>query len=106
MSEAFAAMLRLAGAAPAPDRPALYAFVCSYAAHLCLDAGAHPWILYWTGDVSRGIRLGRWGPGDAAARDLLGVARCHARRQAPAAGLPLASEPAAALDGASATLAV
>ncbi len=55
MSEAFAMMLGLAGAAPAPDRPALYAFVCGYAAHLCLDAGAHPWILYWTGDVSRGI---------------------------------------------------
>ena len=54
MSEAFAAMLQLAGAAPAPDRPALYAFVCGYAAHLCLDAGAHPWILYWTGDVSQG----------------------------------------------------
>ena len=48
-------MLGLAGAAPAPDRPALYAFVCGYAAHLCLDAGAHPWILYWTGDVSEGI---------------------------------------------------
>jgi hypothetical protein len=55
MSETFATMLGLAGEAPAPDRSALYAFVCGYAAHLCLDAGAHPWILYWTGDVSRGI---------------------------------------------------
>ena len=55
MSKAFAVMLRLAGTAPAPDRPALYAFVCGYAAHLCLDAGAHPWVLDWTGDVSRGV---------------------------------------------------
>jgi hypothetical protein len=55
MSAAVATMLGLAGAAPEPDRSALYAFVCGYTSHLCLDAGAHPWILYWTGDVSRGI---------------------------------------------------
>ncbi len=55
MSEAFATMLRLAREAPERDRPALYAYVSGYAAHLCLDACAHPWILYWTGDVSAGV---------------------------------------------------
>ncbi len=50
-----AAMLAVAADAPVQDRPALYAFVCGYLAHVCLDAGVHPWILYWTGDVSGGM---------------------------------------------------
>jgi len=55
MDDTFARMLELAAAAPAPERPALYAFACGYAAHLCLDACAHPWVLYWTGDISQGV---------------------------------------------------
>ncbi len=36
----------------AEERAIALAFACGYAAHLCLDAGAHPWIMYWTGDIS------------------------------------------------------
>jgi hypothetical protein len=56
MEAAFARMLELAAAAPAADRTTLYAYVCGYASHLCTDARAHPWVLYWTGDISGGVR--------------------------------------------------
>lgn len=52
--ETVAAMLAYADAAPEAERAALLAYACGHAAHICLDAGAHPWILYWTGDVSAG----------------------------------------------------
>lgn len=55
MDEAFAAMLAQAAAAAPRDEAALYAFACGYASHLCLDARAHPWVLYWTGDISNGV---------------------------------------------------
>jgi hypothetical protein len=55
MDATFARMLELAAAAPDAERRVLYAFACGYAAHLCLDACAHPWILYWTGDASTGV---------------------------------------------------
>jgi hypothetical protein len=56
MHKTFATMLEVAAAAPPADRAALYAYVCGYASHLCLDSRAHPWVLYWTGDISRGVR--------------------------------------------------
>jgi hypothetical protein len=55
MDQTVAAMLAFAAEAPAADRAALHAFACGYASHICLDAGAHPWVLYWTGDVSGGV---------------------------------------------------
>ena len=42
-----AAASRRSGAALSPSSR-------GYAAHLCLDAGAHPWVLYWTGDITDG----------------------------------------------------
>ena len=51
--ETVAALVAQAAAAPAPEREIVAAFACGYAAHLCLDASAHPWIQYWTGDVER-----------------------------------------------------
>ena len=51
--ETVAALVGQAVAAPAPERDIVAAFTCGYAAHLCLDASAHPWIQYWTGDVER-----------------------------------------------------
>ena len=51
--ETVAALVAQAAAAPAPERDTVAAFACGYAAHLCLDASAHPWIQYWTGDVER-----------------------------------------------------
>ena len=59
MGEVFRTMLAAAAEAPPAERRVLTAWTCGYAAHLCADATAHPWILYWTGDVT-----GR----DAAAR--------------------------------------
>jgi hypothetical protein len=47
------ALLAYAAGAPARERAVTAAFACGYAAHLCLDASAHPWIQYWTGDVER-----------------------------------------------------
>ena len=44
----FAHALRL----PADERAIALAFACGYAAHLCLDAEAHPWIMYWSGDIT------------------------------------------------------
>ncbi|NLE23517.1 MAG: hypothetical protein GX624_12175 [Actinobacteria bacterium] len=55
MDAAFARMLEVAAAAPPADRATLYAYVCGYASHLCLDSRAHPWVLYWTGDISQGV---------------------------------------------------
>jgi len=69
MSGVFGAMLGRAVAAPEEERAVITAFTCGYAAHLCLDAGAHPWILYWTGDVSAGVDSGE----GAAARRRHGV---------------------------------
>lgn len=54
MAAAFRSMLTRAAASPAEERGAAFAFVAGYAAHLCLDAGAHPWVLYWTGDITDG----------------------------------------------------
>ena len=54
MSAAFRSLLDLATALPADQRRVALAFVAGYAAHLCLDAAAHPWVLYWTGDITEG----------------------------------------------------
>jgi hypothetical protein len=54
MDAAFHAMLTRAAQAPPAERAVMLAFTCGYAAHLCLDAHAHPWVLYWTGDISDG----------------------------------------------------
>ena len=54
MSAAFRSLLGLAVALPAGERQVALAFVAGYAAHLCLDAEAHPWVLYWTGDITEG----------------------------------------------------
>jgi hypothetical protein len=69
MSEAFRFMLAAAAEAPPPERRVLTAWACGYAAHLCMDAGAHPWILYWTGDITAGVDAGA----GAAARRRHGV---------------------------------
>lgn len=54
MADAFRSMLTRAAASPAGERSAAFAYVAGYAAHLCLDAEAHPWVLYWTGDITDG----------------------------------------------------
>jgi len=54
MSAAFRSLLDRAVALPADERRVALAFVAGYAAHLCLDAEAHPWVLYWTGDITEG----------------------------------------------------
>jgi hypothetical protein len=54
MSATFHSMLEHAASLPDDDRDAAVAFVCGYASHLCLDAVAHPWIMYWTGDITDG----------------------------------------------------
>lgn len=54
MSRVFRCMLTHAADLPSTQRPAAFAFICGYAAHLSLDAEAHPWIMYWTGDVTEG----------------------------------------------------
>lgn len=42
-------------AAYAPGRQEVaYAFIAGYASHLCLDAEVHPWVMYWTGDITGG----------------------------------------------------
>ena len=38
------------------DRSAALAYLCGLSTHLCLDAEAHPWIFYWTGDITEGAR--------------------------------------------------
>ena len=54
MAAAFRSMLARAAASPAGERDAAFAYIAGYAAHLCLDAEAHPWVLYWTGDITDG----------------------------------------------------
>lgn len=54
MDEVFRCMLGNAVRLPADERAVALSFVCGYASHLCLDANAHPWVMYWTGDVSDG----------------------------------------------------
>ena len=54
MAAAFRSMLALAAASSVGERGSAFAFVAGYAAHLCLDAEAHPWVLYWTGDITDG----------------------------------------------------
>jgi hypothetical protein len=54
MAAAFRSMLARAAASPDGERGAAFAYVAGYAAHLCLDAAAHPWVLYWTGDITDG----------------------------------------------------
>ncbi len=54
MSAAFGSMLTWSAALPPGERDVALAFVAGYAAHLCLDAEAHPWVLYWTGDITDG----------------------------------------------------
>lgn len=54
MDEVFRSLLGQSAALPADQRQVALAFVCGYAAHLCLDAEAHPWTLYWTGDITDG----------------------------------------------------
>lgn len=56
IDDLLAKMLDLAAAAPATARSTLYAYACGYASHVCMDACAHPWVLYWTGDISAGVR--------------------------------------------------
>jgi hypothetical protein len=51
----FARMLELAATAPPAERATLRAYVCGYASHVCLDSRAHPWVLYWAGDISKGV---------------------------------------------------
>ncbi len=45
-------MLDRAAAFPEGRREIAYAFVAGYASHLCLDAEVHPWVMYWTGDIT------------------------------------------------------
>ena len=54
----FRSMLGHAHGLPGKERAIAFAYVCGYAAHLCLDAGAHPWVLYWTGDIGDGASAG------------------------------------------------
>lgn len=82
----FHALLTAAAAAPPAEAGVVTAFACGYAAHLCLDASAHPWIQYWTGDVS-GIAA----PVEPAARRRHGVLEGSldvtlARRHSPDTG--------------------
>jgi hypothetical protein len=45
-------MLERAATFPEGRREVAYAFVAGYASHLCLDAEVHPWVMYWTGDIT------------------------------------------------------
>ena len=68
-SEVFRALLSAAAEASPRERPVICAFTCGYAAHVCLDADAHPWIQYWTGDITAGVDT----PSGASARRRHGV---------------------------------
>ncbi len=50
--DAFEGLFAHAAGLPATERAVALAFACGYSAHLCLDAEAHPWVMYWTGDIS------------------------------------------------------
>ena len=52
MRDVFHSLFDQAAGLPAEERAIALAFACGYAAHLCLDAEAHPWIMYWTGDIT------------------------------------------------------
>jgi len=52
MRDVFCGLFEHAGGLPAEERAAALAFTGGYAAHLCLDGEAHPWIMYWTGDIT------------------------------------------------------
>ena len=52
MRDAFHSLFDQAAGLPAEERAVALAFACGYAAHLCLDAEAHPWVMYWTGDIT------------------------------------------------------
>lgn len=52
MRDVFEGFFAHAAGLRAEERATALAFACGYAAHLCLDAEAHPWIMYWTGDIS------------------------------------------------------
>jgi hypothetical protein len=67
-SEVFHSMLTAATSATAAEASVITAYTCGYAAHLCLDASAHPWIQYWTGDIT-----GNAAPVEPAARRRHGV---------------------------------
>ena len=67
--ELFRALLAAAAAARAGERSAILAFSCGFAAHICMDAGAHPWIQYWTGDLTAAAES----PKGAASRRRHGV---------------------------------
>jgi hypothetical protein len=67
--DTLATMLALAAAAPPEAQAPLYAYACGYASHVCLDSRAHPWVLYWTGDISQGVKT----PGQALAMRRHGV---------------------------------
>jgi hypothetical protein len=54
MSEVFRSMLNYAAGLPADRGAIAFSYVCGYSAHLCLDGAAHPWIMFWTGDISEG----------------------------------------------------
>jgi len=45
-------MLDRAAALPEQRREVAHAFIAGYASHLCLDAEVHPWVMYWTGDIT------------------------------------------------------
>ena len=77
MAAAFRSMLARAAALPAEERGAAFAFVAGYAAHLCLDAEAHPWVLYWTGDITDGADPAAKSRSLPPARDPRGVHRRH-----------------------------
>lgn len=52
MRDVFHALFEHAAGLPAEEHAVALAFACGYAAHLCLDAEAHPWVMYWTGDIT------------------------------------------------------
>jgi Zinc dependent phospholipase C len=52
MRGVFRSLLTGAAGLPADQRSIAIAFTCGFATHLCLDAEAHPWIMYWTGDIT------------------------------------------------------
>lgn len=86
MSEVFDAFLTAAASAPAAEADVITAFTCGYASHLCMDASAHPWIQYWTGDIT-----GMAAPVQPAARRRHGVLEGSldvtlARRHSPSSG--------------------
>lgn len=53
-SATFARGLEYALGGPRADRPVALAYLAGLATHLCLDAEVHPWVLYWTGDITEG----------------------------------------------------